>query len=145
MNFPHEYSATAHAQTDGNVRIQATNLPELESAPPKEFGGPGDQWSPEDLLVAAVSDCFVLSFRAIAAMSKFDWVDLQCHVTGTLDKVERDIQFTAFQVHAKLTIPADGDEAKAQRILEKAEGMCFITNSLKAEPHLQSEIVKSGD
>ena len=142
MAFPHDYQATAHAETEGLVRLNAEGLPELASAPPKEFNGPGDQWSPEDLLVAAIADCFVLSFRAIAAMSKFTWNELDCNVTGTLDKVERDIQFTAFTVKAHLKIPADADESRAQRLLEKAEAACFITNSLKAEPHLEVQIDK---
>ena len=143
MNFPHQYSVSANASTEGNVQLQGDGLPNITSAPPKEFGGPGDQWSPEDLLVAAVADCFVLSFRAIAAASKFPWEKLECHVEGTLDKVERDIQFTGFTIRAKLTLPSDGDESKAERILEKAEGMCFITNSLKASPHLEAEILKA--
>lgn len=142
MSFPHNYQVTANAQPEGTVRLNAAGLSELHSAPPQEFGGPGDQWSPEDLLVAAIADCFVLSFRAIAAMSKFSWHDLQCQVSGKLDKVERDIQFTAFTVQAHLKIPADADESRAQRLLEKAETSCFITNSLKAEPHLEIQIEK---
>ena len=143
MNFPHHYSATAAVATEGLVTINGDGIPELKSAPPKEFGGPGDQWSPEDLLVGAVADCFVLSFRAIAGMSKFTWTDLKCEVTGTLDKVERAIQFTELKVKATLTIPADADEARAMKLLEKAEQTCFITNSLKADPHLEAEIVKA--
>lgn len=139
-NFPHNYQASATAQTTGNVQLQSDGCPDLQSAPPTEFGGPGDQWSPEDLLVAAVADCFVLSFRAIAGMSKFDWKSLSCRVDGTLDKVERNIQFTEFKVHARLMIPEGGDADRAQRLLEKAEQTCFITNSLKAEPHLETEI-----
>ena len=138
--FPHHYSVSANAQTEGLVKLNGDNLPEIQSAPPTEFGGPGDQWSPEDLLVGAVADCFVLSFRAIAGMSKFEWVDLKAEVTGTLDKVERDIQFTEINVKAHLTIPAGADESRAQRLLEKAEATCFITNSLKAEPHLETTI-----
>jgi hypothetical protein len=33
---------------------------------PREFDGRGNQWSPESLLAAALADCFVLSFRAVA-------------------------------------------------------------------------------
>ena len=143
MNFPHHYSASATAGAEGLVSVNGDGIPELKSAAPKEFGGPGDQWSPEDLLVGAVADCFVLSFRAIAGMSKFTWTDLKCEVTGTLDKVERAIQFTELKVKATLTIPADADEARALKLLEKAEQTCFITNSLKADPHLETEIIKA--
>lgn len=142
MSFPHDYQTTARLQGEHFVQLTAEGLPELISAPPKQFQGPGDQWSPEDLLVAAVADCFVLSFRAIARMSKFEWTDLECTATGTLDKVERDIQFTAFQITARLTIPAEADEARALRLLEKAESACLITNSLKAAPHLETEILR---
>jgi peroxiredoxin-like protein len=136
----HLYSVSASVQPESLVAISAEGLPGIQSGPPKEFGGSGEQWSPEDLLVAAVADCFVLSFKAIAAASKFSWVDLNCTVTGTLDKVERAMQFTGIEIKATLKVPGDTDPARAQRLLEKAEQTCFITNSLKAEPHLEVEI-----
>lgn len=139
-NFPHNYQVTASVATEGNVQLQCENCPDILSAPPTEFGGPGDQWSPEDLLVGAVADCFVLSFRAIAGMSKFEWTSLKCSVDGTLDNVDRAIQFTGFTIKADLVIPAGADAERAQRLLEKAEKTCFITNSLKAEPHLEANI-----
>ena len=139
MNLPHQYSATGSANPTGNVVLSSGDLPSIQSAPPAEFGGPGDQWSPEDLLVAAVADCFVLSFRAIAAASKFEWNELTCSVTGTLDKVERAIQFTELTVHAKLSLSAEADQDRAQRLLEKAKQTCFVTNSLKAEQTLETE------
>lgn len=141
MNLPHDYEATAKLNPESLVTLSSDGLPSIESAPPKEFGGSGEQWSPEDLLVAAVADCFTLSFKAIAAASKFSWVDLECHVSGTLDKVERAIQFTELKIKAKVVIPADADASRAERLLEKAEQACFITNSLKAEKHLETEVV----
>ena len=140
MNLPHQYSSTGSAKPAGNVELSSGDLPSIQSAPPAAFGGPGDQWSPEDLLVAAVADCFVLSFRAIAAASKFEWNELTCSVTGTLDKVERAIQFTEVTVQAKLSVSADADQDRAQRLLEKAKQTCFVTNSLNVEPTLETEI-----
>lgn len=140
MNLPHDYTAGASATGTGNVTLTVEGLSSLESNAPKEFGGPGDQWSPEDLLVAAVADCFVLSFRAIAGMSKYEYTNISASVTGKLDKVERDIQFTELTIEANLVIPEGADESRAQRLLEKAEAACFITNSLKAEPHLNANI-----
>jgi len=141
--FPHDYSVSASAASSGNVQLSSDGLPSLASAPPKEFGGPGDQWSPEDLLVGAVADCFVLSFRAIAAASKLEFDELKCDASGTLDKVERITRFTEIKVVAHLKIPAGTDEAKALRTLEKAENMCFITNSLIADVHLETHIENS--
>lgn len=144
QNFPHHYRVAATASDSGNVELSSDGVATIASAPPVEFGGPGDQWSPESLLVAAVADCFVLSFRAIARASKLDWTTLSCNVIGTLDQVERKAQFTAFEVTAELVVPVGTDEAKAQRLLQKAEDACLITNSLIADSHLNST-VRFGD
>ncbi|NUM89599.1 MAG: hypothetical protein HUU37_10375 [Bdellovibrionales bacterium] len=47
--FPHHYSVSAVARPDGTVPLSSPGLPELPSAAPREFDGPGDRWSPETL------------------------------------------------------------------------------------------------
>ncbi len=143
MNFPHHYDVNAQCSATGSVQLSAVDLPNLESAPPKQFGGPGNQWSPEDLLTAAVADCFALSFRAIAAASKFEFQHLDVKVTGTLDRVDRIMSFTQFDITATLTVAAGVDAERAQRLLEKSEQACLITNSLKSTVHLTANIVNS--
>ncbi|MDP9065002.1 MAG: OsmC family peroxiredoxin, partial [Pseudomonadota bacterium] len=58
--FPHRYTVTASARPGGDVPLSAEGMRIIETAPPKEFDGPGNQWSPEGLLTAAVADCLVL-------------------------------------------------------------------------------------
>jgi peroxiredoxin-like protein len=140
QDFPHHYIVSAKAQRTSNVRLSGAGLETIESAPPKEFGGPGDRWSPESLLVAAVADCFVLSFRAIARASKLEWESLSCSADGILDRADKQARFTGFNVKAELVIPAGANEAKALRLLEKAEEACLITNSLIAESHLDATV-----
>lgn len=141
QDFPHHYEvSTRVAGNDADVVIVGSGLPDLATAPPAEFGGPGNRWSPETLLVAAVCDCFVLGFKAIAAASKLTWSALDVKVSGTLDRVDRKMSFTHVVITADLTVPA-GQETRAPRILEKAEEACLITNSLSAEVHLESKVV----
>jgi len=85
--YPHHYHAAAHIRTGVNVSLESPGLERIESAAPAEYGGPGNLWSPETLLVAAVADCFVLTFKAIARASSLEWVSLQCQVEGVLDRV----------------------------------------------------------
>jgi organic hydroperoxide reductase OsmC/OhrA len=140
QEFPHRYSVAAVANPEGDVALQSDRLPSLASAPPAEFGGPGDRWSPETLLVAALVDCFVLTFRAIARASKLSWLSLRCDVEGTLDRVERVTQFTGFLVRASLRVPPGTNEEQARRLLARAEQSCLITNSLKGASHLEAEV-----
>src|SRR5580765_3701851 len=103
--FPHRYSVSATAGPSGDVALTGERLPRLLSASPREFDGPGDRWSPEALVVGAVADCFVLTFRSIATLSKLSWTMLTCTASGTLDRVDRVTQFTGFSVTALLEIP----------------------------------------
>lgn len=141
QDLPHHYRVSANAKAEGHIALTADKLPSLVSAPPAEFGGPGDQWSPEHLLVASVADCFLLTFRAVARASKLEWVNIACSAVGVLDRIDRQTQFTSFTVSATLTVPAGSNNEKAQRVLEKSEAGCLITNSLTGEAHLETQII----
>ncbi|HNP37111.1 MAG TPA: OsmC family protein [Woeseiaceae bacterium] len=140
QKFPHHYAVTATTSRDANVDLGSDGLPRIDSAPPAEFGGPGDRWSPETLLVAAVADCFVLTFKAIARASKFDWNALTCAAKGTLDRIDNVTRFTEITLHVVLDVPPGTDEQKAMRFLEKSEHACLITNSLKSSSHLDATV-----
>ncbi|MEP5763723.1 MAG: OsmC family protein [Halieaceae bacterium] len=137
QGLPHHYTAIATASADSLVTTSIAGQADLTIAPPAGFGGPGDMHSPEDLQSAAVASCFILSFKAIAAASRLEWDELSVSVTGTLDQLDRAVQFTGFQTAVTLTLPAGSSREKAERLLHKADQTCFITNSLKADSELE--------
>jgi peroxiredoxin-like protein len=138
--FPHRYAVAAGTAGDGDVFVEAERLEPILSAMPAEFGGPGNRWSPETLLVAAVADCFVLTFRGIAIKARLAWTSLTCIAVGTLDRVDHVTRFTELNLRARLQLPAGTDEVQARRLLEKAEQNCLVANSLNAAVHLEAEI-----
>lgn len=138
--LPHTYQVSVEAGVDGDVAVAAPGLPGFASASPPEFDGPGGRWSPESLLCSAAASCFILTFRAVARASKFEWQHLGCHVEGTLERKDGVTQFTRVSTHAVLKVAASADQAKAQQLLEKAERGCLVANSLKAERVLTTAI-----
>lgn len=139
--YPHHYPVEATARAEGDVTNTAPGLPALAAAPPKEFGGPGDRWSPETLLVAAVADCLILTFRAVARASSLPWLHIDCRAEGVLDRADGITRFTELHLHARLELPPGGDTERARRLLEKAEKACLVTNSLNVEPELTADVV----
>ena len=139
-SFPHTYKVSAHASSEGDVVLSADALPNISSQPPLEFDGPGDRWSPESLLMAAIADCFTLSFRAIAAASKISFNELSVDVDGELNMVERKMLFTDVKISASLVVPDGVDPARAERLLTMAEQSCLVTNSLNVECHLSANV-----
>ena len=138
--LPHRYRVKGEGRNTGDIELTADRLTMIQSASPAEFDGPGDRWSPETLLVGAVADCFILTFRAIAKASRLSWTSLDCDVTGTLDRVDRVTQFTRFEMAAHLEVPAGVDAAAARQALEKAERNCLISSSLKAPVALDATV-----
>jgi len=139
--YPHTYIASAAARNAGPVTVASPQLPDLDTAPPPEFDGPGGVWSPETLLCASIADCFVLTFRAVSRAARLGWSTLECRVEGILERVERNSQFTRYTTHARLTLPAGSDAEKARQLLERAEHGCLIANSLRGERTLEVQIV----
>jgi organic hydroperoxide reductase OsmC/OhrA len=121
--------------------VTAPRLPAIATAPPAEFDGPGDLWSPETLLCASIADCFILTFRAMARASKFEWAGLSCRVEGVLEKADGVTQFTRYTTYATLEIPPSADATKARALLERAEHGCLVTASLRGDRALVAEVV----
>ena len=139
--YPHQYTVCAAGGPIGSVAVSATGLPEIETAPPVQFDGPGGTWSPESLLCASVADCFILTFRALAKASKLEWAGLACTVDGKLERAEGVTRFTGFATRARLTVPGGTDMSLAKALLDKAEHKCLVANSLLGARTLDTEVI----
>jgi organic hydroperoxide reductase OsmC/OhrA len=96
------------------------------------------------MLVGALANCFIFTFRAMARASGLEWASLRCEVEGVLDRVEKVTRFTEFEVRAVLQVPEGTPEDRAHRLLERAERGCLITNSLAAPVRLEAQIESVG-
>jgi organic hydroperoxide reductase OsmC/OhrA len=139
--YPHRYLASAAGAPAGSVTVASPALPDIATAPPPEFDGPGGLWSPETLLCAAVANCFVLTFRSISRAARLEWSALDCHVEGTLERVDGQAQFTQFATTAKLAMTDTANAERARALLERAEHACLVSNSLRAARSLAIEVV----
>jgi organic hydroperoxide reductase OsmC/OhrA len=137
--FPHRYRIGAQGHPAGHVEVADKNLRLVTDAPP-EFGGPDGFWSPEALLVAAVADCYVLSFRAVARASKLEWDALDVEVEGVLDRVDGVTRFVRFEITAKLVLAEEEQTPRAHVLMDKAKRSCLITNSLGGDCILLPQI-----
>ena len=118
--YPHTYQVTSEGGYAGNVELTSPGLESLTTAPPPQFGGPEGVWSPETLFAGAVADCYILSFRAVTQVKKFDWVSIRCETDAILDKPERLPLFTRLDLRVTLTVSPGTDKALAQQLLEVA-------------------------
>lgn len=113
----------------------------IEVATPPEFpkGIPGI-WSPEHLFTAAVSSCLMTTFLAVAENSKLDFISFECHAKGKLEQIDNKFMMSEVILEPSLVIRKEQDRERAERILQKAEAACLITNSVKSNVTMTAKI-----
>lgn len=143
MNDVHSYEVNLEWLTQRKGTLSSPVLNEdIEVATPPEFaqGMPGI-WSPEHLFVASISSCLMTTFLAISEFSKLDYLELKVGATGKLEKVDGKFMMSEIILKPTLTIPAQTSPEKAERILQKSEAACLISNSVKSEIKMETEII----
>ena len=126
-------------------RIGEASSPELlntiDIATPPQFPkGLEGVWSPEHFFTAAVNGCFMTTFLAIAENSKLSFASFQCTADGKLEKVDGKYLMTEVILKPILVIESESDREKAERILQKSESACLISNSIKPKVSLITDV-----
>jgi organic hydroperoxide reductase OsmC/OhrA len=109
-------------------------------AVPREFGGPGGEWTPEHFLAASVGTCVMATFLTIAQMSKLAIKGYESRAVAAMEKTAEGFRITGVTLAPRITVGSDKDRERAQRMIEKAEKMCPISNSLKTGVTLQATV-----
>lgn len=102
----------------------------LGSADPA-FRGDASRYSPEDLFVAALSQCHMLWALHMAARAGVVVVGYTDRATGTMRVESAGAgQFTEVTLHPQLTVDGDVDEDAVAQIHADAHAHCFIARSV---------------
>jgi organic hydroperoxide reductase OsmC/OhrA len=142
--LPHRYEVRLSGGPSGYATVSTSGLPDLRSAPPLDYDGPGDAWSPEHLLLAAVETCFLFTLRAVAQASRVELVRLELASEGTVDRQDGTTRFTEIVLRPRLTIGPGTDRDRALWALEKSERACLVSASLATPIRLEPELVTAG-
>lgn len=127
-------------------RIGELSSPELNSkidvaTPPQFPKGVEGIWSPEHLFTAAVNSCFMTTFLSIAENSKLEFTEFSCDAIGSLVQLEGKFLMTEISLNPVLKISNEIDRSKAERVLEKSEKACLISNSIVSKINLHTTIL----
>lgn len=126
-------------------RIGEASSPELlntidVATPPQFPKGLEGVWSPEHFFTAAVNGCFMTTFLAIAENSKLSFTSFHCTADSKLEKVDGKYLMTEVVLKPIIVIESESDREKAERILQKSETACLISNSIKSKVSLITDV-----
>ena len=140
--LPHHYDVVLAGGPSGYAVLSTPGVPDLRAAPPVDFGGPGDAWSPEHLLLAAVQTCLLFTLRSVARASQVAFVSLHVGAAGTVNRQDGVTRFTEIVLRPRLVVAPGTDRARALHVLEKSEKHCLISASLSTPIRLEPEITE---
>jgi peroxiredoxin-like protein len=137
----YSYKAAAHWTNHKRGIVEGETIPRtINFAAPPEFGGEPGLWTPEHLLLAAVSTCYVSTLRAVADASKFEFDGVEVPIEGKIEKLEGGFKFTRITLRPVVTIHDEKDRERIGRVLEKAEQVCLVSRSLECAIALEPTI-----
>ena len=113
-----------------DVAVRAEGKPELAGSADVPFRGSADRWNPEELLLAALAQCHLLSYLHSAVRHGIVVVDYADSASGVMEQVGDGGRFTSVTLHPRVTITDPGQVELAQRIHVEASANCFIAASV---------------
>ncbi|HEY5225114.1 MAG TPA: OsmC family protein [Microbacteriaceae bacterium] len=111
--------------------LHADGKPDIAGSSDRVFFGDADRWNPEELLLAALSQCHMLSYLHVAARHGVQVLAYSDSATGTMQQDDSDGgHFTLAVLRPRVTIADPAQLEMAQSLHEEAAQKCFIAASV---------------
>lgn len=114
----------------------------IAGSAPVAFGGDSARYNPEDVFVSSLAACHMLWYFMLCAESKIivqDYVDRPHGIM--VQTADGGGRFKEVVLHPQVTITPGNDAQLAERLHERAHGLCFIANSVnfdvRCEPNIR--------
>jgi len=109
--------------------VSAEGNPDIPASADKPFRGSPERWNPEELLLAALAQCHMLSYLHVAVKNGIVVTDYEDDAVGTMLQEGDGGHFTSVTLRPVVTISA-GDPELARSIHAEASELCFIASSV---------------
>lgn len=122
-------------------RVEIAGKPVLAASADAAFLGDPSLYNPEDLLLAALSGCHLLTYLALCVRAGIQVVAYEDDAAGTMVLEGGGGRFTEVTLRPRVVIAAAEDLERARALHAKAHGDCFIANSVKFPVRHHAEVI----
>jgi organic hydroperoxide reductase OsmC/OhrA len=154
MGKQHNYSLTitwtgnngtgtsAYRAYERNHTVSKEGKVNLECSSDPSFRGDATKYNPEELLLAALSSCHMLSYLHLCADAGVVVTAYIDNATGLMEETPNDSgHFVSATLYPTVTVADALMIDKANELHHKANELCFIANSCNFPVHHQSECI----
>ncbi len=122
--------------------ISIAGKPQIPGSSDPHFRGDKSRYNPEEMLVASLSACHMLSYLHACASAGIVVVGYEDEAAGTMVETENGGgHFTEVILRPRVSISADSDREKANELHHKAHELCFIASSVNFPVRVEPIII----
>lgn len=157
MNGEHRYAlrsewtgnrgtgTSGYRDYDRAVTIAVEGKPDLQASSDKPFRGDPSKWNPEDLLLASLSECHLLSYLHACVSAGVVVVSYSDEATGLMTEDGRGGgAFTEVVLHPRVVVAEASMIEAAEAAHAQANAWCFIANSMNFPVRHEAEVTSAG-
>jgi len=154
MGREHHYETTIHWQgnrgtgTSGyrdygrELQLTAEGKHPIDGSADRTFHGTADRWNPEELMVAALSQCHMLSYLHVAVLRDVVVTAYTDTAVGTMEQSDDGGgRFTSVTLRPVVTVASTNMMDAAIQAHREASEKCFIANSVNFTVHHEPRII----
>ncbi|BDI22040.1 OsmC family protein [Herbiconiux sp. L3-i23] len=115
--------------------VSAPSKQPIEASAARVFHGDADRWNPEELLIAALAECHMLSYLHTAVRAGVTVVAYRDDATGTMAQQGNGGRFTEVTLRPQVVVADEAQIELAQALHAEASADCFIAASVNFPVH----------
>jgi len=137
----HYFDVTSRWSPQDGAKMRSGGGAESSFDAPAVFGGEAGHWTPEDLFVAAVDTCLLLTLMFYTEKAGIEMTGYESASRGTLEKTAQGMRFTFVSCKATATVTGDEAAAQVRELGEKVEKRCLVSASLTCPVSYELDVV----
>jgi organic hydroperoxide reductase OsmC/OhrA len=113
-----------------DMLVEPAGKPPIPGSAGTQFFGDAARYNPEDLMLASLAECHLLTYLALATKAGIRFEALSIQVTGVLGSSGGKTRFVRATLTPIATLAAGADNTLAQALHRDAHEQCFMSNSI---------------
>jgi organic hydroperoxide reductase OsmC/OhrA len=134
--------ASGVAASNHHVHFEGRPSVELSAAP--QYKGDPSRLNPEEIFLASLASCQMLTYLALAARAGIDVVAYDDAAEAKLAIVDRRMRIAQVTLRPRIALAPGQDAEKARALIDAAHTGCFIANSVSCTVEIAPEITGGG-
>lgn len=136
----HNYQTNLRWTDEKKGILSCDGKPDINVACPPEFGGHPGIWSPEDIFLASVEICTMTTFLWYVNKENLSIKSYDSEANGTVEMSGGVFQFSSITIKVRIGISSEDDRSRVEKMMKKVERACLITNSIRTDVNIESDI-----